>query len=77
MYLSNSHSPAVRQRILEVLKEWFSFEEEASIVSVWKDSSKPGGLSMKRFGLPPLDLLELDGLLVTRRSRQIGSDHEE
>ncbi len=67
VYVSPRQSPAVRSRIWNVLEEWFLFEKDASIVLVWQDNQVPGGLRIERLGLPPLDLVEIDGLVTTRR----------
>lgn len=60
-------SRAVRERIWEVLVEWFSLEEDASIVMVWRDPEVPGGQSVRVLGLPPVSLVELDGIILTKR----------
>jgi CRISPR-associated protein Cas2 len=60
-------SPAVRERLWAVLDDWFVAEQEASVVMVWHDAKMPGGQSVRVLGLPPVELVELDGLIVTRR----------
>ena len=67
VYAAPRQNAAVRERIWAVLEDWFQVEEDASIVMVWEESKLPGRLAVKRLGLPPLDVVELDGLLVTRR----------
>lgn len=59
-------SIAVRDRIWNVLQEWFSAEVDASIVMVWQEPHMPGGQSVKFLGVPPVDLVELDGVILTR-----------
>jgi len=72
VYMSVRHSTAVRERIWDVLQDWFQVEEDASIVMVWNDPSVPGGHAVRTLGLPPVDLVEVDGLLLTRRQvRQV------
>lgn len=61
-------SRAVRERIWEVLEDWFIAETDASIVMVWRDSELPGGQAVRTLGVPPVDLVEVDGLVLTRRS---------
>ena len=68
VYSAPHLSPAVRDRIWAVLEDWFLAEKEASIVLVWADVNMPGGQNVKTLGLPPVELVELDGLIVTRRS---------
>ncbi|CAG0994919.1 CRISPR-associated endoribonuclease Cas2 [Myxococcaceae bacterium] len=66
VYSAPRLSPAVRDRIWTVLQDWFKAEQEASVVMVWQDANMPGGQSVKTLGLPPVELVELDGLIVTR-----------
>lgn len=67
-------SPAVRERIWEVLSAWFPNESEASIVMLWPDKAMPGGQAVRVLGLPPIDLIEVDGLIVSRKTCNIASD---
>jgi len=67
VYSAPRLSPAVRDRIWAVLEDWFKAEKEASVVMVWQDANMPGGQNVKTLGLPPVELVELDGLIVTRR----------
>ena len=60
-------SPAVRDRIWKVLDEWFPMETEASIVMLWDDHQAPGGQAVRVLGVPPVDLVEVDGLILARR----------
>ena len=75
VYSAPRLSAAVRERIWQVVREWFHAEEEASVVMVWQDSSMPGGQAVRTLGLPPVEIAELDGLLVTRRQRAAAEDH--
>jgi len=67
VYASPRQSPAVRDRIWNVVEDWFSAEKNASVVLLWQDPSFPAGLAVKRLGLPPLDLVEMDGMIISRR----------
>ena len=68
VYSAPRLSPAVRDRIWAVLEDWFLMEKDASIVLLWADANLPGGQNVKSLGLPPVELVELDGMIVTRRS---------
>jgi CRISPR-associated protein Cas2 len=68
VYSAPRLSPAVRDRIWAVLQDWFLAEKDASIILVWQDADMPGGQSVKTLGLPPVELVELDGLVVARRA---------
>ncbi len=67
VYSAPKFSPAVRDRIWEVLVEWFSAEEKASIIMLWREPSLPGGQAVRVLGLPPIDLVMVDGILLSRR----------
>ncbi len=67
VYSAPKISPAVRERIWDVVTEWFTAEQEASVILLWADPAQPGGQSVRTLGLPPVNLIDLDGLLVTHR----------
>lgn len=67
VYSAPRMSAAVRERVWAVLSDWFRAEQDASIVMVWADSSIPGGQNVRTLGLPPVELIELDGIVLTRR----------
>ena len=60
-------SVAVRERIWAVVEDWFPVEKEASVLMVWDDPALPGGQMARWLGSPPLDLVECDGMVLTRR----------
>ena len=67
VYSAPKVSPAVRKRIWRVLSEWFVAENDASVVLVWADPEQPGGQNVLVLGLPPVSLVEIDGLIVSHR----------
>jgi CRISPR-associated protein Cas2 len=73
VYSAPRISAAVRERIWGVLADWFPAEHGASVVMVWADPEMPGGQSVQVLGLPPVELVELDGLIVTRRALGVPS----
>lgn len=68
VYSAPRISPAVRERIWQVLVGWFVHERDASIVMLWQEREVPGGQAVRVLGSPPVNLVEVDGLLLTRRS---------
>lgn len=68
VYSGARMSPAVRQRIWTILEDWFREEkaEGAGIVMLWHEPRKPGAQDVQFLGTPPLDLIELDGVVLTR-----------
>lgn len=67
IYTGARLSVAVRSRIWGVLEEWFPAEREASIVMVWREPKLPGGQAVRTLGVPPVSLVEMDGLVLTMR----------
>jgi len=61
-------SPAVRNRIWEVLNDWFPAEQAASVVMLWQDKAVPGGQTVRTLGSPPIAFVELDGLVLAYRT---------
>ncbi len=77
VYFGARISPAVRERIWEVLEDWFSVEKEASIIMMWRDPGVPGEQALRFLGIPPVDLVEHDGLVLARRRPSRTSDDGE
>jgi CRISPR-associated protein Cas2 len=69
VYTGARLSVAVRDRIWSVLEDWFPTEKEASIVMVWQEPRLPGGQSVKVLGVPPVSLVEVDGMVLAMRPR--------
>lgn len=67
VYTAPRLSPAVRHRILDVLEGWFPNERDASIVMLWQDKASAGGQAVRTLGLPPITLVEHDGVVLARR----------
>lgn len=67
VYTAPRLSAAVRDRVWNVLEDWFASEGDASIIMVWVDRQAPGGQNVRVLGLPPIEIVEIDGLLVSRR----------
>lgn len=67
VYTAPRISPAVRERIWGVLNEWYGYETDASIVMLWADNSLAGGHAIQVLGSPPVELVEIDGLITARR----------
>lgn len=68
VYSAPRLSPAVRERIWAVASSWFPHEQDAGIVMVWQETQLPGGQAVKILGDPPVDIVELDGIVLTKRS---------
>lgn len=67
IYSAPRISPAVRERVWQVLADWFPNETDAAIVMVWADRDVPGGQAVRVLGAPPIEFVEVDGLVISRR----------
>jgi CRISPR-associated protein Cas2 len=67
VYCGPRISPAVRERLWDVLRGWFPQEREASIVMIWQDRNVVGGQAVRTLGAPPIDFVNVDGLILARR----------
>ena len=71
VYSAPRITPSVRERIWHVISDWFPNEKDASVVMVWVDPNMPGGQAAATLGLPPVQLIEIDGMLAAFRSRAL------
>lgn len=67
VFVAANLSRAVRERVWSVLSGWWDAVPGGSILLLWRDDARPGGLGLRVLGLPPRDLADLDGLLLVRR----------
>lgn len=67
VYTAPHMSVAVRERVWQVINDSWPHEGDASVLMVWQDASTPGGQSVRVLGEPPIELVEVDGLVVARR----------
>ncbi|HEY6461283.1 MAG TPA: type I-E CRISPR-associated endoribonuclease Cas2e [Polyangiaceae bacterium] len=67
VYTSPTLSAAVRERVWAVLAKWNVGTHGAGVVMTWPDSQAPGGQAVRILGEPPLDLQEIDGVVLSRR----------
>jgi len=75
VYSSARMSAGVRDRVCEVLEDWFGSENDAGIVMVYADAQMPGGQSVRILGTPPIQLVELDGMVLARRDSKQPPHH--
>ena len=67
VYISPRMNPRVRTRTWKVLTDWHQAEPRGSVVMVWRDIEQTGGVGIATLGTPPRELVEVDGLWLTRR----------
>lgn len=66
VYVSPRLNKDTRERMWSVLAGWHRTLRRGSIVMVWRDWSRSGRIGVAHLGEPPKDLVEVDGLLLTR-----------
>ena len=67
VYVSPRMSAAVRERVWEVLADWWSSLGRGSIVMVWREKAAAGELAMEMLGDPPKEIVDADGILLVKR----------
>lgn len=67
VYISPRMNSGVRTRTWKVLSDWHDAEPRGSVVMVWRDVNETGGVGIATLGTPPRELVEIDGLWLTRR----------
>lgn len=67
VYLSPRMNAGVRSRIWEVLSDWHNAEPRGSVVMVWRDVNETGSVGIANLGTPQRELVDLDGLWLTKR----------
>ena len=68
IYVSPNLSAAVRERLWDVIHDWYEQLTRGAIVMVWRDSSVAGNLALRHLGDPPKEIWDAEGILLVRRS---------
>ena len=68
VYTSPRLSVAVRERIWAVVAEWFEELGGRCIVMTWQDTRAPSGQTVRVVGEPPVELVDHDGVILSRRT---------
>ena len=66
VFTSPNMNEGVRQRVWEVLSDWFSYSPSGSVVMTWPSKHEPGGQGLRILGLPRRELLAHDGMVFVR-----------
>lgn len=69
VYISPRMTRGVRERVWTVLADWHAEEPRGSVVMVWRDNNQTGGVGLAHLGSPPRELIEADGMWLTRTRR--------
>jgi CRISPR-associated protein Cas2 len=66
VYTAPRLNTGVRERIWAVCEEWFDTLGDGSVVMTWRDGRRPGGQGVLTLGVPPKDLWDHEGFLLSR-----------
>ena len=66
VYVAGQMSKGVRERLWHILGRWFPLGADYSIILTWPDKKSPGGIQILTLGLPPYEVVQLQGLAVVR-----------
>lgn len=69
VFVSPRMTRGVRVRTWGVVAGWHGHEPRGSIVMIWRDLNETGGIGLSYLGTPPRELVELDGMWLTRRTK--------
>jgi len=67
VYTAPRMTRGIRERVWQVLEEWYEEIGGGGIVMTWRERSAVGSQSFEVLGTPPRDLIELDGVFLARR----------
>jgi len=75
IYTAPAMSRGVRDRMWKVCEDWFfELDDQSSIVLTWQDSSRASGQSIRVLGLPPREIVDHEGVFLTRVRPTEGAD---
>ena len=69
VFIAPRMTKGVRERTWGVIADWHGQEPRGSAVMVWRDLNETGGIGLAHLGTPPRELVEFDGMWLTRRSK--------
>lgn len=67
IYVSPQMSAGVRDRIWDVVSDWWSTLQRGSLVMIWRDKGAPGNLRIETLGEPAKEIVDADGVLLLKR----------
>ena len=68
VYISPNMTSGIRDRIWEVLTDWYSQLGQGSIVMTWRDPSAVSGQEIRTLGEAPKEIVDADGVYLVRYS---------
>ncbi|MBC7165495.1 MAG: type I-E CRISPR-associated endoribonuclease Cas2 [Roseovarius sp.] len=67
VYVAPDMSAGVRERVWNVLANWWDTLRRGSLVMVWRDKAATGHLRIETLGEPPKKIVDADGILLVKR----------
>lgn len=67
VYTSPNMNSSVRERMWDVLQDWYFLLGGGSIVLTSSDSSAVAGQMIRTLGLPPVELVDYDGVVLAKK----------
>jgi CRISPR-associated protein Cas2 len=67
IYTSPRMTAAVRDRVWAVMERWRRDADDLAVVMTWPDKTLPGGQVIQTLGIPRTDVVNVDGIWLTRR----------
>ena len=67
IYVSPQMSAGVRDRVWDVVSDWWSTLQRGSLVMIWRDTAAPGNLRIETLGEPAKEIVDADGVLLLKR----------
>jgi CRISPR-associated protein Cas2 len=67
VFVAPRMNKGVRERTWKVVLDWHVQEPRGSLVMVWRDLNEVGGIGLAHLGTPSRELVEMDGMWLTRR----------
>ena len=67
IFVSPRMNPGVRERVWQVMTDWYGNLPQGPGVVVWGDTHAVGGGGVAHLGDPPRELFEADGMWLVRR----------
>jgi CRISPR-associated protein Cas2 len=71
VFVAPRMNKGVRERTWDIVSDWYGDEPRGSLVMVWRDLNEVGGIGLAHLGTPPRELVEMDGMWLTRRSKPV------
>jgi CRISPR-associated protein Cas2 len=67
VFVSAQINRDARDRLWDVLSDWYRTLSRGSIVMIWRDRDAASSIGMRTLGTPRREIVEADNFLLTRR----------